>query len=162
MKGGCHMKQISKRAITLWRIKGLIVAGVVSVLAIVAFVLSRVYEWMPVYVSWIIAGVAVIIILSDVLIIPGVKYRTTRYGIIDDVLMVHKGVFSKSRQHVPLIRIQNIDTKQGPLMSYFNVKGVQLRTASSFVYIPELEAEEADQVRDEIRQIVNDNVGRSI
>lgn len=156
------MKKISKRAITLWRIKNAIAAVVVALFAVAAFVLSQMYDWMPLFVTWILLGIAVIILLTDVIIIPNIKYRTTSYGIIDDVLMVHKGVFTKTRQHVPLIRIQNIDTSQGPLMEYLNLKVVKLRTASNVVYIPELDAEEADQVRDDIRQIVNENVGRSI
>lgn len=156
------MKQISKRAITLWRIKNAVVAIVVGLLAVVVYVLSEMFDWMPLFVTWILAAIALIILLTEVIIIPNIKYRTTTYGIVDDVLKVHKGVFTKSRQHVPLIRIQNIDTKQGPLMARFNLKGVQLRTASSIVYIPELESDEADSLRDEIRQIVNENVGRSI
>ncbi|MFC3899273.1 PH domain-containing protein [Aliicoccus persicus] len=156
------MKQISKRAITLWRIKNAVVAIVVGLLAVVVYVLSEMFDWMPLFVTWILAAIALIILLTDVIIIPNLKYRTTTYGIVDDVLKVHKGVFTKSRQHVPLIRIQNIDTKQGPLMEFYNLKGVQLRTASSIVYIPELESDEADSLRDEIRQIVNENVGRSI
>ncbi|HJE19697.1 MAG TPA: PH domain-containing protein [Aliicoccus persicus] len=156
------MKQISKRAITLWRIKEAVTAVVVALLAVVAYVLSERFDWMPLFVTWILAGIALLLFLTEVIIIPNIKYRTTTYGIVDDVLKVHKGVFTKSRQHVPLIRIQNIDTKQGPLMARFNLKGVQLRTASSIVYIPELESDEADSLRDEIRQIVNENVGSSI
>ncbi len=117
---------------------------------------------MPLFVPIIIGVIALYVLIMDVVIIPNLRYKTTRYGIVDDVLQVHQGVFIKTRQHVPLIRIQNIDTKQGPLMAYFKLKGVQLRTASSNVYIPELNDDEADQVRSEIRQIVNDNVGRSI
>ena len=156
------MKQISKRAITLWRIKEAVTAVVVALLAVVAYVLSERFDWMPLFVTWILAGIALLLFITEVIIIPNIKYRTTSYGIVDDVLKLHKGVFTKSRQHVPLIRIQNIDTKQGPLMARFNLKGVQLRTASSIVYIPELESDEADSLRDEIRQIVNENVGRSI
>lgn len=156
------MKQISRRAISLWRLKSLIVFIVILVAALVTFIMYNFTDFMPLFVPIIIAGVALYVLIADVIIIPNVRFRTTRYGIIDDVLKVHQGVFIKTRHHVPLIRIQNIDTKQGPLMSYFKLKGVQLRTASSVVYIPELNADEADEVRTEIRQIVNENVGRSI
>ena len=156
------MNQISRRAISLWRLKSFFVFLVFTVLTIVAFVLSNIYDWLPLFVPIIVAAIALYILVVDVLIIPNVRYRTTRYGIIDDVLKVHRGVFIKTKHHVPLIRIQNIDTRRGPLMAYFKLKGVQLRTASSSVYIPELNEDEADKVREEIRVIVNENVGRSI
>lgn len=156
------MNQISKRAISLWRLKSFFVFLVFAVLATVSFVLYNIFDWLPLFAPIIVAAIAVYILVVDVLIIPNIRYRTTRYGIIDDVLKVHRGVFIKTKHHVPLIRIQNIDTRRGPLMAYFKLKGVQLRTASSVVYIPELNEDEADHVRAEIRQIVNENVGRSI
>lgn len=156
------MKQISRRAISLWRLKSLIVFVIIMIAALVTFIMYNVTDFMPLFVSIIIAAVALYVLIIDVIIIPNIRYRTTRYGIIGDVLKVHQGVFTKTRHHVPLIRIQNIDTKRGPLMAYFKLKGVQLRTASSVVYIPELNEDEADHVRSEIRQIVNENVGRSI
>ncbi len=156
------MKQISRHAISLWRLKSLMVFIIVFVAALITFILYNTNDFMPLFVPIIIGVIALYVLIMDVVIIPNLRYKTTRYGIVDDVLQVHQGVFIKTRQHVPLIRIQNIDTKQGPLMAYFKLKGVQLRTASSNVYIPELNDDEADQVRSEIRQIVNDNVGRSI
>ena len=156
------MKQISRRAITLWRLKSFFVFLVVFIAAVIAFIMYNVTDFMPLFVPIIIGAIALFILIGDVILVPNLRYKTTRYGIEDDVLKVHQGIFIKTRQHVPLIRIQNIDTKQGPLMAYFKLKGVQLRTASSNVYIPELNDDEADQVRSEIRQIVNENVGRSI
>lgn len=156
------MKKISKRAVTLWRIRAFIYF---TILAVIAGALYGAYIYMdgfPLWPSMIAGAFSAIVMIKDVLIIPSIKYRFIRYGIIDDELRVHQGIFIRSKTHVPLFRIQNIDTNAGLLMQQLNVKSVMLRTAASIVYIPDLDNDEADYVREHIRTIVNREVGRSI
>lgn len=156
------MKKISRRAITLWRVKGLIQTGIYLIISLVLYGLYMLFDWMPLFVPLIAFGITFVAFLFEVIVIPSIRYKYIRYGIIDEELRVHQGIWIRQKVHVPLFRIQNIDTHAGILMRRFNVKGVMLRTAASVVYIPELDEDEADCLREEIRSIVNMNVGRSI
>lgn len=93
---------------------------------------------------------------------PKLKHRYFRYGIIDDEIRVNKGIIFKERIAVPLFRVQNIDTTVGPLMRNMKLTGISLKTSAERVYIPELHQEEAEELRNLIRTLINKATGQTI
>lgn len=150
------MKKISPKAIRLWRIKAGIYASVCLLLTITVFILSvTVLEFLSWYVPLALLLITLYIVLVDIWLVPKLKYRFFRYGVFDDEIHVHEGIFIKKQKAVPIFRVQNIDTTVGPIMRRMKLKGISLRTPAERVYIPELQEEDADSLRTTIRDIIN-------
>lgn len=157
------MKKISPKAIKLWRIKSSVFSGVILLLGVILLITS-VYIWdqLPWWVSIFPFAFFVYLVIVHVWILPNLKFRYFRYGIIDEEIRVHRGIVFKERIAVPLFRVQNIDTTIGPLMRKMNLTGISLKTSAERVYIPELHQEEAEELRNMIRTLINKTTGNQI
>ncbi|MFE8703021.1 PH domain-containing protein [Cytobacillus sp. FJAT-54145] len=139
-------KRISDRALTVWRISGalqsiftlLLVAGVVS--------LTIIFDW-P---SWII-GVAVLFLMIYcvlmIYLLPQLRWNRWRYEVRDQEIELQYGVFIIKRTLVPMIRVQHVDTNQGPLLRKYDLATVSISTAATVHEIPALQLEEAEELR---------------
>ena len=157
------MEKISPKAIRVWRISEAIVAGVVLLLALGAFLLSQfVWDWLPWWISLIIFGFFLYGCIFQVWLFPALKYKYFRYKVLEDEVKIHSGIWIKRRLSIPLFRVQNIDTHVGPLMRRFGLKSITLRTSAERIEIPELEADRADGLRNDIRALINENTRREI
>lgn len=151
------MKRISPKAIKLWRIRAYINAGIWLAVAAAIGIAAIFLDFIPWWVALIPAGIAVYIVIVSAWIIPKLRYKYFRYMVLEDEIKVHKGIWFKSEISVPLYRVQNIDTTVGPIMKRMDLKGVALQTSAERLYIPELETEKADQLRNGIRDLINRN-----
>lgn len=157
------MKKISSKAIRLWRIKSSIFAVVIFLIGAALFSLSQfIWDDFPWWISLIAFGFFIYLLIAHVWIIPKLRYRFFRYGIIDEEIRVHSGIIFKQRVSVPLFRVQNIDTTVGPLMRRMGLKGISLKTSAQRVYIPELHKDEADELRGTIRELINESTGKML
>lgn len=139
-------RRISDRALTVWRISGalqsifilLLVAGVVS--------LTIIFDW-P---SWIIGIAVLFLIIYCVLMIyllPQLRWNRWRYEVRDQEIELQYGVFIIKRTLVPMIRVQHVDTNQGPLLRKYDLATVSISTAATVHEIPALQLEEAEELR---------------
>ena len=86
------------------------------------------------YPAYLILGIsfavsAVIFILIR-LYLP-LYYKSLTYTLEDDVVVGTRGVFWKKRVTVPLRRVTNIDTTQGPVQRMFGLGTIHLQTAGA-------------------------------
>src|SRR5699024_2931861 len=150
------MKKISPKAIRLWRIKAGIYASVCLLLTIIVFILSvTVLEFLPWYVPLALLLITLYIVLVDIWLVPKLKYRFFRYGIFDDEIHVHEGIFIKKQKDVPIFRVHDIDTTVGTIMRRMKLTGSSVRTRGERVYIPERQEEDAGSLRTTICDIIN-------
>ncbi len=157
------MEKISSKAIKVWRISESIVAGIVLLVAIIALILSLwVWDWLPWWISLIIFGFFLYGCIFQIWLFPRLQYKYFRYQVLEDEIKIHRGIWIKKQISVPLFRVQNIDTHVGPLMKKFGLKSITLRTSAEKVEIPELEADKADVLRNDIRALINENTRREI
>ncbi|GAA3715321.1 PH domain-containing protein [Salinicoccus jeotgali] len=157
------MKKISPKSITVWRIREGIAALIALLVAVAATILHfYVWKWLPWWVPLILFVIFIYISLINVWLMPKLKYKYFRYDVSRDEIRIHKGIIFKEELAVPLFRVQNIDTTVGPLMKRYALKGVTLRTSAAPVHIPELESDEADRLRNDIRTLINEKTGRTI
>lgn len=141
----------------------MISAGIILLIGIILLVVSLYFwDFLPWWVSLIVFGIFIYTIIVHVWILPKLKYRYFRYGVIDEEIRVHQGIFFKSRVAVPLFRVQNIDTTVGPIMRSMNLTGISLKTSAERVYIPELYDAEAEELRSLIRTLINESTGKKI
>lgn len=139
-------KRISERALPVWRISGGINSFFGLLICGAAVALTVIFDW-P---SWIIA-VAIILFIVEVYffvyLFPLLKWRRWRYEVREQEIELQQGIFIVKRTLVPMIRVQHVDTKQGPILRKYNLATVTVSTAATVHEIPALELEEAEEMR---------------
>lgn len=102
----------------------------------------------------LVTGLAIILLIYPVAIMPGRRYRAWRYRIGQDELHIAQGVLTRVETIVPLARVQHIDVSQGPIERSFGVSRLVLHTAGTMhsrVVLPGLSRATAEAIRDEVR-----------
>ena len=98
-------------------------------------------------VAWVIALVVWLVVL------PPIRYMRWRYEVTDDYLDIARGIFWRKRFTIPFIRVQNTDTRQGPILRAFGLSTVSVSTAAGDHVIPGLDMQVADQLRDKAAEL---------
>ncbi|NPD30303.1 PH domain-containing protein [Eggerthellaceae bacterium zg-1084] len=79
--------------------------------------------------------------------IPAVRYARWRYGISNEYLQIERGIIWRHHTVIPFIRVQDTDTKQGPVLRVFKLASVTVSTAAGAHEIPGLTVPEAEDLR---------------
>lgn len=138
--------RISLRALKVWRQTGFIVSTCMLVAAIAVTIVRHIFDgplWL-VYSSW---GVVVLSYLLLVFLIPSLRWKWWRYEVREEEIEIQKGLFIITRTLVPMVRVQHVDTKQGPMLRKNNLASVEISTAATVHEIPALDYEEAERLR---------------
>lgn len=88
--------------------------------------------------------------LFSVFFLPYLSWKNWRYSVDKKEIDLKRGVIIKNRTLIPLSRVQHVDTRQGPLLRWYNLASVTISTAATTHEIPALDAVIADRVRKEI------------
>lgn len=99
------------------------------------------------------AAVWLVISFVIIIIIPNIRHRIWRYEVHENEIDIQHGIFVVTRVIVPMVRVQHVDTSQGPILRKYNLASVQISTAATTHSIPALDVEEADQLRDSISRL---------
>ncbi len=105
---------------------------------------------------WALAGFAGLVALFSVGLKPTYLVRSWRYEITEHEVYLQRGVFVIRRTVVPLLRIENVDTAQGPIAKRFDVMSVSVSTAAGTHEIPALETSIAESLRDRIARLARE------
>jgi membrane protein YdbS with pleckstrin-like domain len=98
----------------------------------------------------ILLVLAVLAFIVFVIIVPKVRWIQWSFEVYDEEIDIHKGIFWRKRIIIPLIRVQNVDTRQGPIMRANGLASFTVATAAGEHEIPGLEVDEADALRDHV------------
>lgn len=142
------LERLAKSAVKVWRIQGIVTS-------LVLFALS-----LPIaYLGWrfihLITGILLLLMVLIlgcflIFIFPPLRYRRFRYQVHEEEIDILKGVWFTKRILIPMVKVQHVDTGQGPLLRRFRLANVTIHTAASMHQIPALEAEKAEALRDQI------------
>ena len=94
-------------------------------------------------------------------ILPPIRYIRWRYQVSGEYLDIAKGIIWRNRIVIPFIRVQNTDTRQGPILRAFGLASVTVSTAAGEHEIPGLDAQAAEKLRDraaELARIAREDV----
>ncbi|SFE35487.1 hypothetical protein SAMN05216238_11377 [Lentibacillus persicus] len=141
--------RIAPDAIKAWKIAEAIVAGVFWLITIALFILTFIFE----FSYWYGAGAALISGLCTylfVFLLPKLRWRRWRYEVFEQEIYIQHGILIVSRTLVPMIRVQHVDTKQGPILKNYKLASVEISTAATTHEIPALLEEDASDLRDRI------------
>ncbi len=137
-----------------WRVAGLLPGVILGfILAGPAFFATAAIETDTVVQAAVTAVVVVAVTFSRVVVAPPIRWRIWRYRVTENHLFLQRGLFVVRRTLIPLVRVQNVDTIQGPLARRFGLSEVVVATAASTTTIPALSDPVAEALRDRIADL---------
>src|SRR5690625_1962383 len=140
---------IAKHAINVWRITASLYMLILWLLIIGGFIVTYIFTFSYIYVLFA-AIFGVVCIITFVFMIPKLRYRRWRYEIFEQEIYIQHGILIVTRTIIPMIRVQHVDTKQGPILKRYNLATVSISTAATVHEIPALNEAEASVIRDRI------------
>ncbi|MEK4520566.1 PH domain-containing protein [Psychrobacillus sp. FSL W7-1457] len=143
------INRISVKGLRVWRIYGIIQTLVVLLLGIGTGVINYFtgnYIWL-----YIVAGAVVLLFgYLFIYLFPKVRWSRWRYEVRDQEIELQHGLFVVKRTLVPMVRVQHVDTEQGPILRKYDLSSITISTAATSHTIPALITEEADELRGRI------------
>lgn len=82
-------------------------------------------------------------------VITPLRYIRWSYALSKEFLDIMRGIIVRKHTVVPFIRVQNTDTRQGPLLRMMGLASVTISTAAGSMEIPGLPAADAETLRDQ-------------
>jgi len=143
-------QRVDPRAVTLWRVEALLRSG--ALLLLLLATLASLATVVPLGL-WVVVAVLVLFVVYSavqIVVVPRVRYHYWRYQVDEHELDIQQGVFVVRRTVIPLVRVQHVDTVQGPLSKQFGLSSVTVATAAGGHLIPALTDSAAEALRDRI------------
>jgi membrane protein YdbS with pleckstrin-like domain len=145
-------ERLDPRALTAWRIAGLLSSLVTLTLAgaIAWLIWWRDHAW------WLVALpllLALAIAIVTTWVAPAVRWRRWRYAVTERDIEMQRGIVVITRTLIPIARVQHVDTRQGPILRGYGLAGVAIATAAGTEEIPALAVDVADDLRDRIAEL---------
>ncbi len=148
--------QLNPKIKSVWRISDSIWIAVCFLTCFVPFAIVAAVEpgagWSFIVLALIAVGFVVLLVVF-VVVLPPVRYARWRYELTRDYLEIARGIIWRKRTVIPFIRVQNTDTKQGPVLRAFGLSSVTVSTAAGEHEIPGLGNEEAELLRDRAAEL---------
>jgi uncharacterized protein len=134
-------RRLASTARWLWRAQGL---GM-TVAAVIAGVVLSSQLGGPL---WMLLPLAVAVVAIG--LVPELRWARWRYEVRDQEIDLRHGTVRITRTLVPMLRVQHVDTTQGPLDQALGLATVVVHTAAGTTTIPALDEGHAARLRDRI------------
>lgn len=147
--------KLDPRIKSVWRINDALWITIVGLCVVLPLWLVGIGTDEPILflLAGIAAAITVALYVLCLVVLPPIRYQRWRYQLTDDYLEIALGIIWRKRFIIPFIRVQNTDTRQGPIMRAFGLSSVTVATAAGEHEIPGLDAEQAEQVRDRAAEL---------
>lgn len=144
--------QLDRKAVAVWRIQALLSWGLLTIGALVAGVVMSGLGLGPL-ISWAALLFTLAGLLLMLTVVPAWRYRRWRWEVSEQEVRLQKGLLVVERAVIPMVRVQHVDTSQGPIMGAFGLSEVRVWTAAGSHSIPALADEDAQHLRDRIAML---------
>lgn len=154
------MYQIPEKGKTVWRLYGIFNTLVALAIGIGVCLLTYFLDW-PQFIYYIIALIIIIVAVLYIWIFPNIRWKIWRYEVREQEIEIQSGLFVVTRTLIPMVRVQHVDTAQGPILKKYNLANIAISTAATVHTIPFLKSEEADILRariSELARVAEDDV----
>lgn len=143
--------RIIERAITAWRVSNFLKVFVViaAVISFTELYVVVIYNWL----FWVLVTGFLLLVLFYIIYVPNIRWSRWHYEISDGNIQLMHGILVVRHILIPVNRVQHVDTRQGPILRYFNLAAVTISTAATTHAIPALAEETAARVRDKIATV---------
>ena len=143
------MNRISKKGLRVWRIYGAFQTMIFLLFgagtALVNYFTAN-YWWIYLVDAVIMASLAYLLVF----LFPKIRWSRWRYEVRDQEIELQHGLFVVKRTLVPMVRVQHVDTEQGPILRKYDLSSITISTAATSHVIPALVTAEADELRSRI------------
>lgn len=143
------LNKISKKGLRVWRIYGVLQTLIALLLGtgvgVINFFTGE-YIWLYIVVVVIVLIIAYLLIY----LFPKVRWMRWRYEVREQEIELQHGLFVVKRTLVPMVRVQHVDTEQGPILRKYDLASITISTAATNHTIPALITAEADELRGRI------------
>lgn len=140
-----------------WVGAALLALPVVAASIVAAVVLGR-----TVGGGWsVVPACVAVIAVTLAAALPAVRYRNWAYALRDDDLWIRSGVVWRKVTIIPYIRLQFVDTRQGPVERLLGLSQLVVHTAAvgTSGRVPGLDAAAATELRERLSQLEGDTGG---
>ena len=124
-------KTLNPKIKNVWRISALVIVALCWLCSALPLLIAGVFD---VSACLVLGGaLTVLAVLCGVAfcaVLPNIRYIRWRYEVGEHELDITRGIFWRKRFVIPFIRVQNTDTKQGPIMRAFGLAQVTVSTAA--------------------------------
>ena len=152
--------QLPKKAVTVWRLYGFFQTIFLALLAAGAVFLTMKFDW-PFWIQWTLIAVVVLSIICSIIVFPSIRWNVWRYEVREQEIEIQSGLFVVKRTLIPMVRVQHVDTEQGPILKKYNLANISISSAATTHTIPMLDLEDADILRmkiSELARVAEDDV----
>lgn len=146
-------ERIALSAVNAWSLSAHLLSVIAVIVTIGVFVASHFLDFIPIWVPWAVAAITIIEWIITAFIIPKIRWRRWRYQIYEQEIYIQHGIIVVTRTVIPMIRVQHVDTKQGPILKKYGLSNLQISTAATTHEIPALTEEQAADLRDQISEL---------
>ena len=145
--------QLDPRVKAVWRINDAIWITVIGLCLLFCILPLTVVLKAGMWPLIALAICMVVVYIVWLVVLPPIRYARWRYEVSEDYLDIAKGIIWRKRYTIPFIRVQNTDTRQGPILRAFKLASVTVATAAKEHVIPGLEFDTAEQLRDRAAEL---------
>ena len=139
-------------AIKAWRLGRSIVLVIVFIVFLVSIAVAVMYDGFEYIAVCLAAGALFLYKAAGCFIYPVIEYKQWNYMISDEKIEIIHGIFFIKRDIIPVIRIQNITLKQGPLYRRYGLYSVVIALASGTFEIVGLNLDTAEDIAEKVRE----------
>lgn len=120
-------RPLPRKALVVWQVENLVGAVAVATVGLVVLHAPFVDDSWQSWALPVLVGLALVTVVELAWLIPQ-RYRHYRYAILDDCIVVVRGRFLVRVSTFPLHQVLYVETRQGPLLRYFDLVRVQMGT----------------------------------
>lgn len=146
------MYQIPPKARTVWRLYGLFQTLFLAVIAAGVIFLTVIFDW-PQFILYIAIAVVLGVGILSIVVFPNIRWNVWRYEVREQEIEIQSGLFVVTRTLIPMVRVQHVDTEQGPILKKYNLANISISSAATVHTIPMLLTEDADELRGKISEL---------
>ncbi len=140
---------LDKRVKTAWRLQALASLAPLLLGGVVFVAVARRVGVGTTVAALVLGGILVAILAAETFV-PEVRYRRWRWEVREEEVRLQEGLIVVSQTVIPMVRVQHVDTAQGPIMRSLGLSDVHIWTAAGKHTIPALADAHAEQLRDRI------------
>ena len=143
---------IDIKAVHYWRWTAVIKSIFLLLIPGAYYFTVHLWQW-PFWIAVVLLMLTLADAVFSIFFKPDIIWRTWRYEVSEQEIDLLHGVFIKTRTLIPMVRVQHVDTEQGPLLRHFRLSTVSISTAAGNHEIPALADEVAAVLRDRISEL---------
>lgn len=144
--------QLPKKSQTVWRLYGIIQTIILAFITAIIVFFTVKYEW-PQWIMWVAVSIVVLSIVLSIILFPNIRWKIWRYEVREQEIEIQSGLFVVKRTLIPMVRVQHVDTEQGPILKKYNLANISISSAATVHTIPMLLTEDADMLRTKISEL---------